>query len=150
EALAPGHGPPILGSSKVREACLDTARALRWLHDQVVQRLNAGMWAEQILAEVNALPPDLAEKPYLRPIYGCPTFVVHGILRRYGGWFDGNPSHVFPAATQAIAREVATLAGPATLLNRARVLQQGGDVQLALHLVDFVIDGGGEHAAEAW
>jgi alkyl sulfatase BDS1-like metallo-beta-lactamase superfamily hydrolase len=149
-ALAPGHGPPIVGSAAVGAACLDTARALRWLHDEVVRRLNAGMWAEQILAEVNTLPPELASQPYLRPIYGCPTFVVHGILRRYGGWFDGNPAHLFPAPAAAIAREVAALAGPAALLQRARVLQQTGAVQLALHLVDFVIDSGGAHTLEAW
>lgn len=148
-ALAPGHGPPIVGADAVREACLDTARALRWLHDEVVRRLNAGMWAEQILAEVNVLPPDLATKPYLRPIYGCPTFVVHGILRRYGGWFDGNPSHLFPAPTRAIAQEVAALVGTATLLQRARTLQQAGDVQLALHLVDFVIDGSDQRTDQA-
>ncbi|HXQ20894.1 MAG TPA: alkyl sulfatase dimerization domain-containing protein [Candidatus Acidoferrales bacterium] len=141
-ALAPGHGPALLGVDAVREACLDTARALRWLHDEVVRRLNAGMWAEQILAEVQALPPDLTAKPYLRPIYGCPTFVVHGILRRYAGWFDGNPAHLFPAATAAIAGEVVRLAGAPQLLERARALQQAGDAQLALHLVDYVIDAG--------
>lgn len=139
-AMAPGHGPAIQGVEEVREACLDTARALRWLYDQVVQRMNKGMWAEQILAEVNSLPPELAAKPYLRPIYGCPTFVVHGILRRYGGWFDGNPAHVFPARTSAVAQEVVALAGAPELLRRARALQAGGEVQLALHLVDFVLD----------
>jgi len=151
EALAPGHGPAIRGAAAVRDACLDTARALRWLHGEVVRRLNAGMWAEQILAEVTALPPDLADKPYLRPIYGCPTFIVHGLLRRYGGWFDGNPSHVFPASTQAVAAEVVTLAGAPALLERARALQQAGDAQLALHLVDFVLDGGeASLARDAW
>jgi alkyl sulfatase BDS1-like metallo-beta-lactamase superfamily hydrolase len=140
-ALAPGHGPAIIGAEAVREACLDTAQALRWLHDEVVRRLNAGMWAEQILAEVHALPPELASKPYLRPIYGCPTFIVHGILRRYAGWFDGNPSHLFPARTAAIAKEVVALVGAPAVLQRARALQQAGDIQLALHFVDFVIDG---------
>jgi alkyl sulfatase BDS1-like metallo-beta-lactamase superfamily hydrolase len=65
---------------------------------------------------------------------------VHGMLRRYGGWFDGNPSHLFPSRTSAVAKEVAALAGAPELLRRARALQQAGEVQLALHLVDFVID----------
>ncbi|MBI1818021.1 MAG: MBL fold metallo-hydrolase [Deltaproteobacteria bacterium] len=144
EGLAPGHGPAITGAARVREACLETARALRWLHDEVVRRLNEGQWAEQIVAEVNALPPDLASKAYLRPIYGCPTFIVHGILRRYGGWFDGNAANLFPSRTAAIAREVLNLADGGRLLERARALR-ATDVQLALHLVDLVIDGG-DHA----
>jgi alkyl sulfatase BDS1-like metallo-beta-lactamase superfamily hydrolase len=139
-ALAPGHGPAILGEAAVREACLDTARALRWLHDQVIERLNAGLWPAQILAEVTALPSDLAARPYLAPTYGCPTFIVHGILRRYHGWFDGNPSHLFPSPAAAIAREVTSLASPRALLDRARDRQAAGDIQLALHLADFVID----------
>jgi alkyl sulfatase BDS1-like metallo-beta-lactamase superfamily hydrolase len=150
-ALAPGHGPAIIGPDAVRDACLETARALQWLHDEVVRRLNAGMWAEQIVAEVSALPPDLAAKPYLRPIYGCPTFIVHGILRRYAGWFDGNPAHLFPARTAAVATEVVALAGAPQLLARARVLQAQGQMQLALHLVDFVIDSGSAaERTDAW
>ena len=138
-AMAPGHGPGLLGEAVVREACLDTARALRWLHDEVVRRLNAGMWPEEILREVTALPPDLAARPYLAPTYGCPTFIVHGILRRYHGWFDGNAAHLFPSPTAEIAREIAALVGPRRLLDRARALAGGGDGQLALHLVDFVL-----------
>jgi len=142
-AMAPGHGPGLLGGDTVREACLDTARALRWLHDEVVRRLNAGMWPETILREVTALPTDLAARPYLAPTYGCPTFIVHGILRRYHGWFDGNAAHLFPSPAAAIAADLVGLAGERALLARARARAGSGEAQRALHLVDFVLDGGG-------
>ena len=141
-AMAPGHGPGLIGEDTVREACLDTARALRWLHDEVVHRLNVGMWPEAILREVTALPPDLAARPYLAPTYGCPTFIVHGILRRYHGWFDGNAAHLFPAPAAEIAADVVGLAGERALLARARERAGAGEAQRALHLVDFVLDGG--------
>src|SRR5262249_27850439 len=149
-AMAPGHGPGLLGEDTVREACLETARALRWLHNEVVSRLNAGMWPDAILREVTALPPDLAARPYLAPTYGCPTFIVHGILRRYHGWFDGNPAHLFPAPAEEIAADVVGLAGERALLTRAREHAGAGEPQRALHLVDFVLDGGATaFAAEA-
>ena len=141
-AMAPGHGPGLLGEETVREACLETARALRWLHDEVVRRLNAGMWPDAILREVTALPPELAARPYLAPTYGCPTFIVHGILRRYHGWFDGNAAHLFPAPAGEIAADVVSLAGERRLLTRARERARAGEAQRALHLVDFVLDGG--------
>ena len=141
-AMAPGHGPGLLGEETVREACLETARALRWLHDEVVRRLNAGMWPDAILREVTALPPALAARPYLAPTYGCPTFIVHGILRRYHGWFDGNAAHLFPAPAGEIAADVVSLAGERRLLTRARERARAGEAQRALHLVDFVLDGG--------
>jgi len=139
DVLVPGHGPPIQ-SEEVQRVCLDTARALRYLHEEVVKRLNQGAWIEQILEEVR-LPEDLAKKPYLAPVYGCPTFLIHGIYRRYAGWYDGNPSHLFPSRTMDIAKEVVPLAGgPEALLNRAKTLKEAGETQLALHLVDFVLD----------
>jgi len=139
EVLVPGHGPPIRGEN-IERVCLDTARLLRYLHDEVVKRLNQGAWIEQILEEVR-LPEDLTEKSYLAPVYGCPTFIIHGIHRRYAGWYDGNPSHLFPSKRMNIAKEVVTLAGgPEALLNRAKALKEAGEIQLALHLVNFVLD----------
>lgn len=138
DILVPGHGPVIRGE-EIQKVCLNTARALRYLHEEVVKRLNQGAWLEQILDEVK-LPEDLANEPYLAPVYGCPTFVIHGIHRRYAGWYDGNPSHLFPSKTADIAKEVVNLAGgPEALLNRAKALKEAEEIQLALHLVDFIL-----------
>ncbi len=142
-AVISGHGDVF--ADDAREMLLTTARALRWLEDEVVRRLNAGQWYEQIVHEVT-LPADLDGSPYLQPIYGCPAFAVHSILRRYTGWYDGNPSMLFPSTRAEIAGEVLGLAGgTAPLLARVTALAASGtpdDVQRALHLVDFVIFGG--------
>jgi glyoxylase-like metal-dependent hydrolase (beta-lactamase superfamily II) len=144
-AAGPGHGPAVVGEAQVREMLLETARALRYLHDEVVRRLNAEQSFEQIVAEVD-LPPELKAKPYLAPIYGCPTYTVHAIIQEYAGWYDYNPSHLHPSRTEEIAAEVVALAGGAeALLARARELTEDNP-QLALHLVDYVIDGAGEEA----
>jgi glyoxylase-like metal-dependent hydrolase (beta-lactamase superfamily II) len=148
-AAGPGHGPQVVGEAEIQEMLLETARALRQLHDEVVRRLNASQTFEQILAEVD-LSPDLKSKPYLAPIYGSPTYTVHAILREYAGWYDYNPSHLHPSRTREIAAEVVSLAGGAeALLDRARELRSANP-QLALHLVDFAFDGAGaEIHAEA-
>jgi len=144
ELLLPGHGPAIQGRDEVKEACLTVARALRFLHQEVVRRLNQGQWQEEILDNF-AWPEEFAQSPWLAPIYGHPQFIVQGILRRYHGWYDGNPSHLFPSPSSAIAREVIALAGGREkVLAQARALHEQGRSQLALHLVDFVIQGGGQ------
>lgn len=149
-AIISGHGGVF--TDDAREMLVVTARALRWLEDEVVRRLNAGQWYEQIVHEVR-LPPDLDGHAYLQPIYGCTAFVVHAILRRYTGWYDGNPSMLFPSTRAEIAHEVLGLAGGAApVLARARALRATGalaDVQRALHLVDFVLSGGGPDAGAA-
>lgn len=149
-AIVSGHGGVF--TDDAQEMLLTTARALRWLEDEVVRRLNAGQWYEQIVHEVQ-LPSELQGSSYLQPLYGCPTFVVHAVLRRYCGWYDGNPSMLFPSTRAEIAREVLDLSGGSEpVLARARTLQAAGtpdDVQRALHLVDFVIAGAGPDATEA-
>jgi glyoxylase-like metal-dependent hydrolase (beta-lactamase superfamily II) len=135
--LLPGHGPAIEGEDNVQTACLDTARYLRSIDDQVVERMNKGQWLEQILREVDP-PADLAAKPYLQPIYGHPKFIVQGVWRQYGGWYDGNPADFWAAKTADQAAEIVKLTGSAALVARARDLQTIGDLPLACHLVDWV------------
>jgi alkyl sulfatase BDS1-like metallo-beta-lactamase superfamily hydrolase len=78
---------------------------------------------------------------------------VHSILRRYTGWYDGNPSHLFPSPSAEIAAEVLALAdGAGAVLQRARTLLAKGErgaIQRALHLLDFVIEGGAAEGEEA-
>jgi alkyl sulfatase BDS1-like metallo-beta-lactamase superfamily hydrolase len=58
------------------------------------------------------------------------------VWRLYGGWWDGDPSHLKPARAAALAREIAELAGgPHKLVGRAERLAQAGELALACHLV---------------
>ncbi len=137
EILVPGHGQPATEAAAIEELLLTTAAYLRSIHDQVVERMNAGQWLEQILAEVEP-PADLAAKPWLQPVYGHHQFIVHGVWRQYGGWWDGNPASFFPARTQAQADEIVGAAGADVLLSRAQARADAGDLPLACHLVDWV------------
>jgi alkyl sulfatase BDS1-like metallo-beta-lactamase superfamily hydrolase len=82
-------------------------------------------------------PARLLARPYLRPIYDEPEFVVRNVWRLYGGWWDGDPSHLKPARARDLAREIASLAGgPQRLADRAVELAGRGELPLACHLVE--------------
>jgi alkyl sulfatase BDS1-like metallo-beta-lactamase superfamily hydrolase len=137
ETLLPGHGLPILGADRVRDSLESTAELLEVLHDDTLRMMNAGARLDDIIHTVRA-PQSLLDKPYLRPIYDEPEFVVRNIWRLYGGWHDGNPAHLKPAPDAAVAAEVATLAGgPDKLAARARELAAAGDLRLAGHLAEW-------------
>jgi alkyl sulfatase BDS1-like metallo-beta-lactamase superfamily hydrolase len=137
ELLFPGHGPPIEGPSRVREALSDTATFLESLVEQTLALMNQGAPLDVILAEVRA-PQALLERPYLRPVYDDPEFVVRNIVRQYGGWWDGDPSHLKPAREGDVAREVAELAGGAQkLADRARERCEAGELRLACQLIEW-------------
>jgi alkyl sulfatase BDS1-like metallo-beta-lactamase superfamily hydrolase len=136
EVLSPGHGPPIMGKQRVRQALSETAEFLESLVTQTLALMNQGATLDDVLATVKA-PAGLMERPYLRPIYDEPAFVIRNIWRQYGGWYDGNPAHLLPAPEAALAREIAALAGGvARLVQRARELADAGELQLACHLVE--------------
>lgn len=137
--VVPGHGA-VLRGGEAGEVCLDTAKYLRYIEDEVVRLLNEGCWIEEILERVK-IPEDLASKPWLAPIYGHPTFIIHGVQRRYAGWYNGNSSELFPSRSSEIAAEVVRVGGIEPLLQRARELQREGNSQLALHLADFIVKG---------
>ncbi|SFT33671.1 Metallo-beta-lactamase superfamily protein [Actinopolyspora lacussalsi subsp. righensis] len=138
--LLPGHGVPIEGHQRVRQALTDTAELLESLHDQVLELMNTGACFDEVLHRVSP-PEHLLRKPYLRPIYDEPEFVVHALWQRYGGWWDGDPARLKPAPRPELAAELAALVGGAErLATRARELGAAEQPRLAAHLAQLAGD----------
>ncbi len=153
ELLLPGHGLPIKGADRIRQALTDTADLLDSIVDQSLALMNEGARLDDLIHTVT-VPEHLAARPYLQPIYDEPEFIVRNVWRLYGGWYDGNPAHLKPAPDATLARELAQLAGGATrLAERAQQLAASVDLRLASHLAELAAqaapDDAGVHAARA-
>jgi alkyl sulfatase BDS1-like metallo-beta-lactamase superfamily hydrolase len=146
EYLLPGHGLPVLGAQRVRQALTTTAEMLESLVEQTLALMNAGARLDEVVHTVR-VPDHLASLPYLQPVYDEPEFIVHNIWRLYGGWWDGNPASLLPAPERALATELARLAGGASVLaDRALRLAEAaagapeeeadGHLRLAAHLAE--------------
>src|SRR5581483_11729457 len=141
ELLLPGHGYPIRGAARIRQALGETAELLEFLHDRTLEMMNAGATLEEIVHAV-VPPPALLARPYLQPVYDEPEFVVRNVWRLYGGWWDGDPAHLKPAPTSALGAEVAALAGGADrLAARALELAAKDELALACDLVELAARG---------
>jgi alkyl sulfatase BDS1-like metallo-beta-lactamase superfamily hydrolase len=137
EVMLPGHGPPLRGAERVRAALADTAALLESLCEQTLALMNEGAALDEVVQAVRP-PPELLDKPYLRPIYDEPEFVVRNLWRLYGGWYDGNPARLKPAPEAEVAVELAALAGGSgRLAERARELAREGRLRLAGHLAEL-------------
>ena len=135
--LAPAHGLPVAGTERIARVLDDTATALEGLVADTLAMMNAGASLDEILHTVR-VPTDLLERPYLRPTYDEPEFVVRNIWRLYGGWHDANPARLKPAPDAAVAAEVATMAGgAAALARRAAELCEARELRLACQLVEW-------------
>lgn len=137
EMLFPGHGPPILGAHRVRQALTDTASFLEDLVGQTLQWMNQGATLDDVLS--NVVPNKaLLEKPYLRPIYDEPEFIVRNLWRLYGGWYDGNPAHLKPAREVQLARTIVELAGGVQkIVEKAYAAVDGAQWRIATELIEI-------------
>jgi len=136
EVLLPGHGFPVVGADRVGQLLDDTASLLESLVAQTLARMNRGETLDEVVRGV-VPPAELLAKPYLRPVYDEPGFIVRNLWRLYGGWHDGDPAHLEPAPAADLAAEVARLAGgPEALARRADELVGEGRLDLASHLAE--------------
>lgn len=137
ELLLPAHGLPIGGKERVAKVLGEVASALEGLVSETLALMNRGARLDEIITTVQ-VAPEILEKPYLRPVYDEPEFVVRNIWRMYDGWYDGNPANLKPATDAAIGAEVASLAGGSlALAKRALEVAESGDLRLACHLAEW-------------
>lgn len=138
ELFLPAHGLPIEGKDRIKGVLDSVAEALEFLVKETIERMNDGARLNEIIHEVK-IDPTVLEKPYLKPIYDEPEFVVRNIWRLYGGWYDGNPANLKPSPDGALAAELASLAGGANkLADRGHSLMTT-DIRLACHLVELAV-----------
>jgi len=139
EFLLPAHGLPVAGAERIAGLLDDTASALEGLVRDTLEMMNAGAPLDEIVHTVR-VPQHLLDKPYLRPSYDEPEFVVRNIWRLYGGWHDGNPARLKPPSDSAVAAEVTALAGGADrLARRAAELCEAGELRLACQLAEWAV-----------
>jgi len=140
ELLLPAHGLPIAGKERIATVLDTIASALEFLVSRSLEMMNAGARLDDLIHGVK-LPSHFMNKPYMKPVYDEPEFIIHNIWRLYGGWYDGNPSRLKPAPDVVLAAEMAQLAGGVARLSaRAEELAatgREGDMRLACHLVEM-------------
>ena len=136
ELFLPAHGLPIAGAARIKRVLTEVAETLEKVVNETIALMNQGARLNDIVHTVK-VDAAILEKPYLRPLYDEPEFVVRNIWRLYGGWYDGNPANLKPAKDSALAAEVASLAGGARkLAERARELAETNP-RVACHLAEL-------------
>lgn len=139
ELLVPAHGLPIAGRERIARVLGDVATVLERLVADVLAAMNDGATLDTVLHTVRPDPAELA-KPYLRPLYDEPEFVVRNIWRQFGGWWDGAASRLKPSPDAHVAAALAGLdGGAAALMARAEHAAAEGDLRLAAHLADLAV-----------
>eukprot|EP00002_Diphylleia_rotans_P030374 TRINITY_DN6236_c0_g2_i7.p1 TRINITY_DN6236_c0_g2~~TRINITY_DN6236_c0_g2_i7.p1 ORF type:complete len:377 (-),score=81.01 TRINITY_DN6236_c0_g2_i7:1093-2223(-) len=138
EILFPGHGLPIFGADRVRQALINTADFLKEIIDQTLDLINQGRSLNDIIHTIK-YPTHLMKLPYLKPTYDEPEFIVRNLWRLYAGWYEQNPAWLKPAAEADLAKEWVRIAGGdhSKLVRRAQTLAENGQYRLACEMIEF-------------
>ena len=139
ELFIPAHGLPIAGRDRIHKLLNEVAGVLENLVADTLKMMNEGAKRNDIIHTVK-VPAELLEKPWLRPLYDEPEFVINNIWRQFGGWYDGNPANLKPATEKALAAELIALSGGSNaFIQRALALASQDDLRLACHLIELAV-----------
>ena len=121
KVMLPGHGPVVWGRDRCRVMLNESAGLLESVVSQTLAGMNRGYPLHDIIHKVK-LPPSLLSRPYLRPVYDDPSFIVRNVWRLYGGWYSGFLPDLRPVEHSRIGHVLADL-----VLKAAASTQQQGD-----------------------
>jgi alkyl sulfatase BDS1-like metallo-beta-lactamase superfamily hydrolase len=139
EYLVPGHTRPVTGADRIYETLTNYRDAIQFVHDQTIRHMNLGFTPDEIVERVK-LPPHLAKLPYLHEYYGTVPWSVRAVYNGYIGWFDGNPTELFPLSPLERAERFAKIAGgKESILKEAEKAVSDGEYQWALELTDYLL-----------
>ncbi|MBW1799126.1 MAG: alkyl/aryl-sulfatase [Deltaproteobacteria bacterium] len=139
EHLISGHTRPISGAEEAKQALMDYRDAIRFIISKTAEGMNKGLTPDDLVEYVK-LPAHLAEKYYLQEFYGSVAWSVRAYFAGTLGWFDGNPSTLFPTSPDEKAKRMAELVGGEdVLLAKMKKAAEAGEFQWAMELADLII-----------
>lgn len=109
EVLVPGHLQPLKGAAVIDRALADYAAALRFVLDETLRGIDAGLGPGELAAAIR-LPPELAASPVLEQTHGTLQWAVRSAYARRMGWFDGEPASLVPLSPRTLAWRLHELA----------------------------------------
>lgn len=118
EVLIAGHLQPLFGATAIERALDDYAAALRFVLDETLRGIDAGLTPGELAAAIR-LPPKLASSPALAQSHGTLGWAVRSVYARHMGWFDGKPGSLAPLAPRTLAWRLHELASGGISLDEA-------------------------------
>ncbi len=139
DVMFAAHGIPRWGGDVITDFLKKHRDAYKFLHDQSVRLMNAGLTGPEIAEQIK-LPDVLAREWYNRGYYGTMSFNSKAVYQRYMGWYDANPAslnNLPPVA--ASAKYVEAMGGVDAVLAKADNAIAAGEYRWASQLLNHVI-----------
>jgi alkyl sulfatase BDS1-like metallo-beta-lactamase superfamily hydrolase len=147
EVVFASHHWPIWGNARIIEYMKKHRDVFRYIHDQTIRMVNAGMKPDQI-ADTLKLPKSLEGTFSIRGYYGTVRHNARAVYQNYVGWFDGNPANLDTLPrTIAAKRYVELMGGIDKLVAAAQSAFDRGEYRWTAELLNHAVFAQPEHKA---
>ena len=99
------HGPPMSGREQVKKSILRYRDSIQFIWDQTVRAANQGLSIDEAIARIKL--PLIHEQDFrTQQLYGVVEHHVRQVYTGLFGWFDEDPSKLFPTPQPERARKM--------------------------------------------
>jgi alkyl sulfatase BDS1-like metallo-beta-lactamase superfamily hydrolase len=139
EVLFASHHWPRWGNGRVQEVLRAQRDLYAHMNNQVLHLANQGVTINEI-HNIYRVPESLLAQWHCRGYHGSPEHNSRGVVQRYLGFWDGNPTHLIPAPQKESARLfVEMMGGSAKIIDRGRQLHDEGKYLLAQEILNKLV-----------
>jgi alkyl sulfatase BDS1-like metallo-beta-lactamase superfamily hydrolase len=139
EVMFASHHWPRWGNDRIQEVLKGQRDAYAHLNNQVLHYANQGVTINQI-HNVYKVPKGLEDAWYARGYHGSPEHNSRGVLNRFLGYWDANPTTLIPLSPEDSAPlYVEMMGGSKNIISRARKLHDEGKYFHAQEILDKLV-----------
>jgi alkyl sulfatase BDS1-like metallo-beta-lactamase superfamily hydrolase len=139
EVMFASHHWPRWGNSRIQEVLRAQRDLYAHMNNQVLHLANQGVTINQI-HNVYEVPKSLQNKWYCRGYHGSPEHNSRGVVQRYLGFWDCNPTTLIPLPqSESAPLFVEMMGGAEKILTRGRELHDQGKYLLAQEILNMLV-----------
>lgn len=139
EYMFASHHWPRFGNARVQEVLRGQRDAYAHLNNQVLHYANQGVTINQI-HNYYRVPQTLEDSWYARGYHGSPEHNSRGVLNRFLGYWDANPTTLIPLNQEDSAPlYVEMMGGSENIIRRGQELHEEGKYKLAQEILDKLV-----------
>ncbi len=140
EVMFSSHHWPRWGNERIQEVLRDTRDAYAHLNNQVLHHANQGVTINQI-HNVYTPPQSLQKNAWhTRDYHGSAENNSRGVIQRFLGYWDGNPTNLIPLSPEEAAPlYVEMMGGSRNIMNKGKELIAAGKYKHASEILNRLV-----------
>jgi alkyl sulfatase BDS1-like metallo-beta-lactamase superfamily hydrolase len=139
EVMFASHHWPRWGNERIQEVLRGQRDLYAHMNNQVLHLANQGVTINEI-HNVYEVPKGLQDKWFCRGYHGSPQHNSRGVIQRYLGFWDGNPTTLIPLSPgDSAPLYVEMMGGAQKIMARGQQLHDEGKYLLAQEIVNKLV-----------